>query len=54
MAKVLVMFVAVNLSVSTSSIIPNEAKYLKRRPENGINTRAYPDRLRSMTADQVV
>lgn len=36
MAKVLVIFVEVNVSFPTSLICPTEARYLKRRPKNSI------------------
>lgn len=54
MAKVLVMFVEVNLSVPTSLTIPTEARYLRRRPRSGISTEAYLIPLCCKLAYQVV
>ena len=53
-AKVSVMLVEVNLSVSTSLIVPTEARHLKRRPRKRVNAEAYASHPYSGLIYQVV
>ena len=53
-AKVSVMLVEVNLFISTSLIVPTEARHLKRRPKKRVKAMAYASHPYSGLIYQVV